>query len=185
MGSIFFCREVRNHLEERTRYTRCMRITQQARANFQHSRSFFFRSYCIRIYWIFLNISPFSIQFSYIFFSVVFTDSNVKPKCAERSAQNWRIIMYICSLSFFSSGKNFVKRHDAKVFQRPDRWVKLSLHRIPRPVLCLEAPHLQSNQSINVTSASLLLLFFFFFSYICCSSLFRFLTRSFVCSLLS
>lgn len=29
-------------------------------------------------------------------------------------------------------------------------------------LVCLEAPHLQSNQSINVTSASLLLLFFSF-----------------------
>lgn len=101
----------------------------------------------------------------------------VKPKCAERTVQNSRIIMYICSLSFsFSSfflhllflhGKNFVKQHDAKVFSKARQMseVILTPRSTPFYLRFLEALHLQSNQSINVTSATLLLLFFeLFFS---------------------
>lgn len=106
----------------------------------------------------------------------------------------------------FLHGKNFVKQHDAKVFSKARQMseVILTPRSTPFYLRFLEALHLQSNQSINVTSATLLLLFFwaffffFFFSQlvlspsytfllllhppagsICYSSLFRFLTRSF------
>ncbi len=68
------------------------------------------------------------------------------------------------SLSFFFLGKNFVKQHDAKVFSKARQMSEVILTpRSPSFYLYLEAPHLQSNQSINVTSATLLVFFFAFF----------------------
>lgn len=64
------------------------------------------------------NIFPLSIQFSYFFFLRIGTLSlNVRNVLHKTGV----LLCIFVACLFFSSGKNFVKRHDAKVFQRPDR----------------------------------------------------------------